>query len=200
MQTLAARPRGLTLVEVAVSTFVFSIAVAIALTAGVNMNRAATDGMQYSHISTIGSTVLDRLAEDIADADLNTITMPNPAGSQTVTFQRVTGYNQTTGSLTLSAAITYLWRIDPSELPNGLDDDGNGVIDEGQIVRNENGVDVILSDHIAFNGLTLVLTNGRGVEATVRPYYFATESGARVVRTGEFRTMITARNGVNVGN
>ena len=186
--------RGVTLLEVVIAASVLSIALILAFSATDTVNRATTAGVQYSGASTKALKVLDRFAEDVGDASLGTVVIDAPDGDRQVSFQRVLGYDLDADTVRFGTPITYRWEVDRGEIENDADDNGNGVVDEGRVVREQDGISMILARDISKDGF-VVLVSGKGLEATVRPFYWEVrEAGARVPVTVSFSTSVPMDN------
>ncbi len=128
------RARGLTLVEL-----VFSLALlaTLALAAGSVTDRAA-DAFQESSanedLTVRAHAALERTLEPLAEAESAAL----PAldlGSDTITYHRATGF---AGGTQWGPNTQVGFVYDTGELDDGLDNDGDGRVDEGQVVWLEN--------------------------------------------------------------
>ena len=81
-------------------------------------------------VNQTGGRILDRL-EEIQAADPATVNPLVMADSDWIVFQKVVRYDE--GGPVLSDAITIAYRVETGEALNGVDDNGDGRIDEGVI-------------------------------------------------------------------
>ena len=90
----------------------------------------------YADMDIHGNFVLTDIVDDMRSGGLNTIDLtPTVKGNTRITFQKNEGYDTAAGAITWSQPISYEWRLDPRESDNGIDDDNDGRIDEGRVVR-----------------------------------------------------------------
>jgi hypothetical protein len=81
-------------------------------------------------VNQTGARILDRL-EEIQTADPTTVNPLVMAGSDWIVFQKVILDDE--GGPVLSDAITIAYRAETGETLNGVDDNGDGRVDEGVI-------------------------------------------------------------------
>jgi len=129
---------GFTIVEMAISATLLAglLAGVIALTlAGSGAFRAGTSKID---LETRVHVALDRMAHEIGNAGRGSL-FPNPQpvpgiqglGTSTLDFQACVG---TAGKVPLFGPVQRLaLELEPSELDNGLDDDADGLVDEGLV-------------------------------------------------------------------
>lgn len=89
-------------------------------------------------VSSSASRLLQRVASELTFArrsSLQPVTLETQ-GASTVLFQRSLGV--VGGEVQWSAPFTLRWEREPGEIDNGQDDDGNGLVDDGQLVWIEN--------------------------------------------------------------
>lgn len=159
---------------------------------------------------------VERIARELMNADRSTLTFtPNmTTGADQVSYRRASGFGG--GSLVLGALQRVRFELAPGETNDGIDNDGDGLIDEGRIVLNADftgaGQDVVLVEHVSellqgelLNGLDdngngfvdepgLTLTyDAASFTATVRiSVSKRTDGGNLVQRTAE--TAVRVRN------
>lgn len=157
LRPIDARRAGLTLIEAAVSVLLLAL-VFSAFTMVVNgARRQQREGLQSTELERSGERVLDRIVELMRYADGDSFFPdPNqPLSTSSIDFQLVEGYAAGAAvvsgpqKLELDASGRVVWTQDPAlateqsvtwvsgvpallegELGNGLDDNGNGLVDE----------------------------------------------------------------------
>ncbi|MBI2901588.1 MAG: prepilin-type N-terminal cleavage/methylation domain-containing protein [Planctomycetes bacterium] len=145
--------RAFTLIEVMIATAILAVVVVMVYAMLKSSTDAFAAGGRRAGLNKQARDLLDRLAAEIADAGVSTLQPPFPNGATALTFRRNTGY--TGGAITFGAPITYAFAYEPGEYDNGIDDNQDGRVDEGRLVRTENNGDsVILSRDIAEGGIT----------------------------------------------
>jgi len=125
---------GFTLLEllmtvVMLGTFLWSLLLVV--TQG---THAARDGMALQSTQALGRRTLDRMARELACAVAGTLD-PNPTlpwGSDDLTFQVVGGYSA--GAVQLDTPVLFALELEQGELDDGADNDGDGLVDERQLV------------------------------------------------------------------
>ena len=146
---------GYTLVEVSVSiAIVASLMTALSLLL-IQSSDALAEGLRSSDLDSSLRRVATRLNSDLKDsgsdsAGANYVTSHSftaDTESTTLTFQRRIAFAGTAADW--GPAITYTVAPSAGETPgNGADDDGDGVVDEQQITRTQNGEVVVIADGV----------------------------------------------------
>jgi type II secretory pathway pseudopilin PulG len=103
----------------------------------------------------------DEIRNTSADATQSGIAVTN--GGAGLQFRTIAGFDTTANAPVWSGLITYRWELAPGERDNGIDDDGNGLVDEGRLVRlDERGAKAVLIDAVAKSpAFTLATAGGR---------------------------------------
>jgi len=80
---------------------------------------------------------VDRIVSRLTDAGLTTIAddLSAPAGGSSVTFQARNGF--ASGAITWGPETTIAWVSDPGDPRDDVDNDGDGLVDEGQIMMTD---------------------------------------------------------------
>ena len=100
--------------------------------------RFGQEQLQHSVSNTVldsaTNRALNQIARHLTGAGLTTLdpTPEAPFGSDSIRFERVEGW--TAGAPVWSAEAELRFEYEPGEDDNGVDDDGDGLIDEGQVV------------------------------------------------------------------
>lgn len=181
---------GFTLLEVLIAVTLLSLMVSAVVTTGGSMDRAygtadaVAEGEQRVH------TAMERVEEILARADASSITpaVVAPFSSTWIEFQPVTGYAD--GSLQWGSTERLELEPNPADPDNGLDDDGNGIVDDCRLVwtRDVGGPGerrTVLCTQVAefLEGETFdaVDENGNGL-TDERGFCVEGDGGVRVVR------------------
>jgi len=111
-------------------------------------------GVTTAVLDARGRRVLERIVTEMQGAEITSLT-PNPTpplGSSNLRFRSSAGYNGTTPLWTPWSRIQFL--PDPRDPVNGVDNDGDGMIDEGRVVliRDDGGpnqVQITLANNVS---------------------------------------------------
>jgi prepilin-type N-terminal cleavage/methylation domain-containing protein len=133
------RSRGFTLVEMTVSLAVLGLLLGLVARIQQRGNAASQEALARGSAEARLRRALDRVAENLTGIG-RTLLFPDPTtpfGSSTATFQHPSG---------VSGAGLVLWDtpsriellLDPRETDNGVDDDGDGLVDERRLVKTVN--------------------------------------------------------------
>lgn len=138
MRCVHHRRAGFTLVEVLLSA---SLLGGLLLVAGLATDRAMQLFRQRrasEEVNSSASRLLQRITSELSFARLSSFApVPNaPLGSSTLTFRTCQGV--TAGAVQWSSTVTLRWELDAGEVDDAADNNGNGLIDEGMLVRIEN--------------------------------------------------------------
>ena len=238
------RPRGFTVLEVMISTSIFAAVMLIALLSTTVTAKSIDSGVQFVKPGIDVTNVLDGMSLELTDAYYPTTTVQTTSYPNCgLSFEKVVGYNKalnnpTVGSpkgvvkynagngtaTTSSTIITTSYSYFSAEgTPDGIDNNKNGYIDEGQIVRQEsNGAATVILDnilgcniwvgqldHVVYgtSGTGRVQLSGFTIEKgvagkntmtiTIRKLYLGaadTATGKKPVLFAEFKTNVTVRN------
>jgi type II secretory pathway pseudopilin PulG len=132
------RRAGFTLVEVLLSA---SLLGGLLLVAGLATDRAMQLFRQRSASEELNSSagrLMQNLVSELTFTRLSSFApVPSaPLGSSTLTFRSCRGVSG--GAVQWSNPITLRWELETGEADDGMDNNGNGLIDEGMLVRIEN--------------------------------------------------------------
>jgi type II secretory pathway pseudopilin PulG len=128
------RRAGFTVIELMISTVMLStILFAIGLTV-LTGKQNFRQGITQAVLESRAQRALDRIVGELQGAQANSITpVPTaPLGSSSLQFRVCTGYDgtaQTWGPWMRIARVA-----DPLDSPDGVDNDSDGLVDEGQVV------------------------------------------------------------------
>jgi len=125
---------GFTLVEATIGIALLALVMGAAF---IGMNGIAKGYSQEYKIQRMDGRArraIKQIREFLEEAgrDMLTPAPASPLGAETIDFRRLTGF--TDGAPVFGATQRILFELDPLEVENGEDDDGDGLIDEHQIV------------------------------------------------------------------
>ncbi|MSR62503.1 MAG: hypothetical protein EXS08_08665 [Planctomycetes bacterium] len=137
-QSKARSRAGFSMTELVISAMLMG---SLMLVAGLATDRAMSLFRQRrasEEVSSSASRLLQRVTNALAFARRTSLTpVPNaPQGGSTLTFNTCRGVEA--GVVQWSAPITLCWEREDGELNDGLDNNGNGLVDEGQLAWIEN--------------------------------------------------------------
>lgn len=143
---------GFTLYEVVITVGLLGVVFAATGMVSQSTSDLASFSGEKSRTETRARRALDRVVEELAMAG-RTMLAPDPAApgwTSDLDFQCVTG---TVGGAPVWGLLTTLrWEREPTELADGQDNDGDGLVDEGRVV--------LVRDVGGANEQTIVLCNG----------------------------------------
>ena len=140
------KQNGFTFVEVVVALSVFALIMLITLMA------LASSTSIYSTTAAMGNTqeraraIVDKIANELkfcGPDECDGWNFPDQTEVKTISFSRPSGYDVGSSLKQWGAVITYSFQLDAGEVADGLDNDGDGLIDEAVLYRTENGTTVI---------------------------------------------------------
>lgn len=134
--------------------------------------------------------VFDRLGTELADAQATSaVVEPGNPGTR-VRWHRVINFDPTPGQQIVDTQITVEFAYDDGEADNGLDDNNDGRVDEGLLVRRQDGQTLVLCRDVREGGLAITRTiNSIELSLTLERL---DERGHRVPMN--YRTTINMRN------
>lgn len=147
MSFLRNRRSGFTLVELCISFTVLALMLGAIVTTVSTSKRTYQDGMTVAALETKARRAIDRIAHEIVGADRVTIS-PNvqltTTGWSTLQFRTSEGY-AAAGGMQLSTLTQINLVPDPRDPNDGIDNNGNGLVDECRVVlvRNVGAADQI---------------------------------------------------------
>ena len=182
--------RGFTLLELAITMGIAGLLLSSLASVLDSSKSTYGRGSAMAQVQNEARRTLDRVAAELENGGFGTL-LPNPVGVaiDDLVFQTATGIDAATGALLFGNSSRLRFVYETGEMNNGLDDDGDGLIDEGCLVltRNymlANEVRVVLAHDVAellegesANGGD---DNGNG---------FADERGFCMTRSGDLLTV-----------
>ncbi len=183
---------GLTLIEIAVASAIFGLVMGMVFWVILAGQRQVEADAPRAEIQNRARGILDRIAGDLRKAGLGTLTPPNPVDSSSISFQVVGGYDPDSETVTYDPKVIQ-YRFEPSATDpvNGADDDGDGLVDEGKLVRQATGEpQADLTEWVA-DGDFRVTLQGRTLQIVLQ---LRRALKADEVITAEHSTSVTLRN------
>jgi prepilin-type N-terminal cleavage/methylation domain-containing protein len=181
--------RGFTLVELAISAALLGIVSGAVVVASVRGRAAFDTASLQNGVDGDVRRAIDRVAAELVTAGATQLN-PNPTGvlgTDALDFRQVTG--TAGGAAVWGAQMRIAFEYDTGELDNWLDDDGDGLVDEGRVVLTRdvggaNELRAVLCHDVRELAQGEVLNalddNGNGV---------VDERGFNVVRVGDALTI-----------
>lgn len=128
------RRGGFTLVEVAVSSVLFAVILLATMGATLSAQHEFDDAQARERVTNRTQRAIETVRDAFVDAGLTGMTpLPTPPlGSDRLTFRTPTGL--AAGAVTWGAPTTVRFENSPDDPDNNLDDDGDGLVDEGRVV------------------------------------------------------------------
>ncbi len=126
---------GFTLLELIISMAILALALGGVYSWFLSTTRAAGVVTTKSELSLSATRTLERIAARLLPAGLETLFPPHPTaplGTSSLTFNRSQGFAN--GQKTWESSMRIAFRLAPGEADDGLDNDDNGFVDDGQVV------------------------------------------------------------------
>lgn len=128
------RAAGFTLIELMIAMSIFAVIVGGVLMMGRASDRAYRTGAVVASTEFQASRAMEQIVADVQGAQLESLS-PDPLaglGASAVDYVVATGLQN--GELVLTPLRRLRFEYEAGELDNGLDDNGNGLVDEGMVV------------------------------------------------------------------
>jgi prepilin-type N-terminal cleavage/methylation domain-containing protein len=181
----AGRRAGFTLLELVIATALLSLVLGAVGLVQMRARDGAKAGMGRELVETHCRRTLDRVAEELQGVG-HSLLFPDPStqlGTSSITYQHPVSVSPT-GVVTWDAPSSLILQLEAGETDNGLDDDGDGLIDERRLVLTRNGVSTVLCTGLTELGEGEVANglddNGNGV---------VDEAGFNVRKIGDLLTI-----------
>ena len=129
---------GSTMLEVLMALALLSTILGALLSAGGSSSRLYENEVTNTSLEANGRRALDRLAREFTGASSTSLETlaESPLWQDGVDFDRMIGMRAGDGRITWSGCRAE-FRLEPGETDDGLDNDGNGLVDEGMLVLVE---------------------------------------------------------------
>jgi len=174
------RPKnaGVSLMELMIAIVIVAILTVMTYVLLFASIQSFSAGVTAAALNGQARDLLERLFAEIVDAGISSLQPPFPNGSSSLTFQRNLGYSA--GALTFDTPATLSFAYAPGEANDGIDNNNDGRIDEGRLMRIKDGDTVVLSNDLAEGGIAFT-QNGNAIRIVVT--LEKVESPGRVLRT-----------------
>lgn len=194
------RERALTLLEIAIALLILSLVIVPASRAAINFSGAFTSLSVSTHHMSRMLAVLDRVSRELITGNFASVDPPIPQGSTSLSFTRIVDVQDSRPVFGEPIHIELI----PAEsgVPDGQDDDGDGLVDEWAIRIWED-----LPPHGAVPGpedlATIVCENATedGLQFTRQGALLLVDvTFQHVAERGEEPTRVTLRSGIKLRN
>ncbi len=162
--------RGFSLLEMAVASALFAAMIGVVLSLMSMGQRSVGTGIARTQLEGGARQLLEQIANDLRGAQLQ----PFAGGSSEaheISFKRRYGsYSDGLDDFDLTTSTvrwdqlpieTFRLVLESDEVVNSIDDNGNGLADECQLVKDVNGVTTVLCRGVPSGGLTFRLVSPR---------------------------------------
>jgi len=129
---------GYTLLEMAIALVVLASVLGAMVTIGRSSDRTYQTGTTAAHLEAQAETAIERIVSDLRIARLSSLTPDPTPGSGTSSIEYVQPVGITNGVVQYGPPRRLAFERDPRELDDGIDNDGDGLIDEGAVVLTDN--------------------------------------------------------------
>jgi type II secretory pathway pseudopilin PulG len=186
---MPARKSGFTILELMIYTGILAILGAPIVSLILSGTRSLEESNDFNTAIERNRAILTRIQREARRAIATTLAVSN--GGRTLVFTEAAGFDGV--SIVPGDTIQYDLVLFTGEVANGADDNGNGLIDEGQVVRRNlsTGESVVVSAPIDLAGSSFAL-NGRTVMTTLTHQSFLGKAQASV--SVQRQVQILARN------
>ena len=185
------RSRGLTLLEVMITCVILVLILGTILASLMAAQNAYTAGTRLSAGQSNARRAMNEVAGELRLADpTSVIITTEPGGSERLDFNMNIDFQN--GAAVFSVdPVVYSFQYDIGELDNGIDDDGDGLVDEGVLVRTEGPASRQLCPNLKEDGFEIF--QGVGNQYTINLTVQSTDDKRRVLDS-TVSTSITLRH------
>jgi prepilin-type N-terminal cleavage/methylation domain-containing protein len=130
---------GFTLIEIAIVCAILGLVIGGLSGVIESTRKLYGQGSAQTRVQADARRALDRIAAEFQNAGVGTL-IPNPVNvaATDLVFQVASGVDLATDTVTFDPSSRLRLVYEPGELDNGIDDDGDGLIDEGCVVLTRN--------------------------------------------------------------
>lgn len=131
--------KGFTLLELAITLGIAGLVLGSLARVLDSSKSTYGRGSAMAQVQNDARRTLDRVATELENSGFGTL-LPNPVGVAVddLVFQAATGIDGTTGALLFGNSSRLRFVYESGEMNNGLDDDSDGLVDEGNLVFTRN--------------------------------------------------------------
>jgi type II secretory pathway pseudopilin PulG len=128
------RTAGFTLVEVVLVAALFGSIFGSVVFVFRSSTRACQVGSTSGHLEAVVNRTLDKIADRLQASSHTTVvpSLASPFSSPQIDFQRTASY--AAGVVVWSPTERIGFQLRPNEVDNSVDDDGDGIVDDGRVV------------------------------------------------------------------
>ncbi|KPJ62337.1 MAG: hypothetical protein AMS15_04295 [Planctomycetes bacterium DG_23] len=161
------KEKAFTLLEIVVVMAIFLIILLMVFAVADRGTKFYYTASALASLQETGRKALDRMATDLRGTGLSIVTdsqgqpLVQGLSYQEIRFRRNPGYGNDGIPWDEGEAIVYRFDYDTGETDNEVDDDGDGLIDEGVIVRVEDGSPAEIAHNVKEGGLSFILQGSR---------------------------------------
>ena len=154
-------PLGFTLLEAIIALALLATVVILVSSALLEGDKAYWEESSRTQLEATLSNNLDEVVGLLRETSPGTFTPSAPMGAPLLQYRVVVGF--ASGAPVWSDPRTAGFEYDPMELDNGVDDDGDGYVDEGKVALRDPvaGTERILPGVAAEGGFTVTRTGDR---------------------------------------
>lgn len=144
---------GFTLIELAVAIAILGLVMGSIMGVMESAKKGYGQGSTATLVQTLSRRALDRIASELENAGQGTL-LPNPLNiaCDDLVFQSVIGVDEVAGTPIFGNSTRLRFAYGGGDTNNGLDDDGDGLIDEGRVILTRN--------YLAANESSVVIARG----------------------------------------
>ena len=187
----------MTIVETMISMSILVVVLGSVLNATQKGQGAYEQQMADNAIQSKAGRGLNRVLLEMSGcraASLNPNNPLPPVGSDFIEFQRSEGY--VAGAVQWGPVIRIGFELEDSEMDNGIDDDRDGLVDEGVVVRIENPRQIDEERRVLFRGVRRFLQGEAGNGGDDNGNGLADEAGLCFERDGNVLIVRLSLEGV----
>jgi prepilin-type N-terminal cleavage/methylation domain-containing protein len=137
MQIRRRQSAGFSLIEMMITVSLLSLVIGSVALLGNSNDRAYRTGAMAAYLEAKAAATTDQIVADLAIAGLESLS-PDPipgVGADSIQYLQATGL--TAGEVEWSSLRRLAFEYEIGELDDGLDNNGNGLIDEGRVILTE---------------------------------------------------------------
>jgi prepilin-type N-terminal cleavage/methylation domain-containing protein len=156
--------KGFTLVEVMIVVIMLSIMMVASIKFLMDNQQTYVSMLVSSTTEHEGRRILQNITEQVRNLGHSTFTTkPVDPGLNEIAAKEILSYDSATSTITYDTeAVTIGTQYSTGESDNGVDDNGNGLIDEMDVYLKKGTETSIFATHIMENGLTFTLSQSTG--------------------------------------
>lgn len=133
------RRRGLTMIEVLISVAILAVVLGFIYQILFASQKLYVSGSAKGSLQERARTVTSQFFEEIRRADFSYVgnpTLVGTGGDQSLAFQIITGFDSGTNTpIVHPTPVIYSSELEEGEIDDGLDNNGDGIVDERVITR-----------------------------------------------------------------